>query len=169
MTIFTVTRWYQRSSEPVSIGFRCQKRGDYHLPGSDLPPSLLFPFHSISQYLDLLLYLNPQDKFIKTTVLGTDTHPAFTQVLHEAVETGGALLRPASNCQQCRDKRLLYVREAEVICDLSNCLAELVRKFNLFVILELALPEMTVCDALFKVRVGEEILPIKSRRSFLIV
>jgi len=61
----------------------------------------------------------------------------------------------------------LHVGEAEVVGDVGDGTAELVREVDLLVVGELFLPEVAVGLALIEAWVGKEVLSVESGRTFL--
>lgn len=117
--------------------------------------------------MNLLLDLDPKDETLKIVDTSVNAYPIIIQIFHESLQIGLIILRSSGNCQKGSDESFLNVSEAEVIGNIRNCLAKLIREVNVLVVLEFSLPEMTICDTLLDIRIGEEILPIKARRTFL--
>ena len=77
------------------------------------------------------------------------------------------IIRLARDSQQRGDKCLLHIREAELVRNLGDGLAQLVREFDLIAVAELLLPEVAVGDALLQVWVWEEVFPVEAGGAFL--
>jgi hypothetical protein len=97
------------------------------------------------------LNLNPEDELFKITTLTTNLDPPIPGFLNPIVQAWLANLWVSRDGQESSNERLLNVRKAELVSNLGNCLAQLIRKLNIFIISELLLPEMAVCDTLFKI------------------
>lgn len=92
---------------------------------------LLPTLHPLSQNLDLPLNLNPQGQAGKLVVAGCGQDPTILILVGVRV---GAPVAITSNSEEGRYERFLDVSKAEIVGDVGNCVAELVRKLNVVVV-----------------------------------
>ena len=66
------------------------------------------------------------------------------------------------NSQKGGDKGFLDVGEAELVRDLCNGRAQLIRKLNVFIVRQLSLPVLAILDPLLEVGVREKVLSVEA-------
>jgi hypothetical protein len=128
--------------------------------------SLLVFLDAFAEDLDLLLDLNPQHEVIQVTtlvIIKCYSDPLVLEISHEIpLLLLCALLSLACQRQQGSHECLLHIGKAKLVGDIGNGLAELVGKVDVLVVLEFALPKVTVGDALLEIRVGEQVFSVKA-------
>lgn len=131
---------------------------------------LLEPF---AKDFDLLLNFHPKLKMLQINIVaacGVNNANPFVREIDRGnsilILTGAivTILRTLVACdgKQSCDKGLLHIRKAELVRNVSNSFAQLIRELDSLVVCEFGLPEMAVGDALFEIGVGEQVFAIEA-------